>query len=383
MNKLKILSVFGTRPEAVKMAPVVRELAGRDYFESRVAVTGQHREMLDQVLTHFQLRPDYDLAIMQERQTLNAIFSRTIERLDGVLASEQPDVVLVHGDTATTIAASLAAFNRGAKIGRVEAGLRSFDKWFPYPEEIYRRLADVVGDLHFAPTLTSRRNLLAEGIGPESIFVTGNSVIDALLWTIRADYRFRDQSLNELIGAGRPIVLVECHRRENFGAPMVEIAESVREIAVTHPEVETVVSAHLNPEAGAVFRRVLAGVPGVHIYDPFDYPEWSNLMNAARILITDSGGAQEEAPALGVPVLLCRDTTERPEAVVAGTVKMVGPHRDRIVGEAHRLLTDPVAHAAMAQARNPYGDGEAARRIADAIAYYYGFTGSRPDDYIS
>jgi UDP-N-acetylglucosamine 2-epimerase (non-hydrolysing) len=379
---IKVMAVFGTRPEAIKVAPVVMALRQHpDEFETQVCVTAQHREMLDQVLTHFGLTPDYDLNIMQPRQSLAQILTRALAGLEQVLAEAKPDIVLVHGDTATTFAGSLAAFYAHTQIGHIEAGLRSFDKWFPYPEEVYRRLTGVIADVNLAPTSVSRGNLLREGARPESIYVTGNSVIDALLWTVSRDYRFADPRLTALTTSGRKLIVVECHRRENFGQPMRDIAGALRDIVTSLPDVELVVSAHLNPEAGAVQRAALEGLDRVHIFDPFTYPEWSNLMAHARLIISDSGGLQEEAPALGVPVLVCRDVTERPEAVAAGTVKLVGTDRARIVAEATALVSDAAAHAAMAHAANPYGDGKTSERIVEALRCHFGLRSDRPVDW--
>lgn len=376
------MTVFGTRPEAIKVAPVVMALKQHaDEFETVVCVTAQHREMLDQVLEHFRITPDYDLNLMQPRQTLSQILTRAVAGLETAIADAKPDIILVHGDTATTFAGSLAAFYARTKVGHIEAGLRSFDKWFPYPEEVYRRLTGVVTDVHFAPTSVSRANLMREGVNPEAIFVTGNSVIDALFWTVRKDYRFSDPRLNAIDAGGRQVIVVEAHRRENWGQPMRDIAAALRDIVTTLPEVELVVSAHLNPEAGAVQRQALAGLERVHIFDPFTYPEWSNLMARARLIISDSGGLQEEAPALGVPVLVCRDVTERPEAVEAGTVRLVGTDRERIVSEATRLIRDEAAHRAMAHAVNPYGDGHTSEHIVQALRHHFGLRQDRPADY--
>lgn len=378
---VRVMTVFGTRPEAIKVAPVVMELKRASDFETIVCVTAQHREMLDQVLDHFGITPDFDLNIMQPRQSLSQILTRALAGLEEAIAAAKPDIILVHGDTATTFAGSLAAFYAHTKVGHIEAGLRSFDKWFPYPEEVYRRLTGVVTDVHFAPTAVSRANLLREGVDPQGIFVTGNSVIDALLWTVRKDYRFSDPHLADIGRDGRPIIVVEAHRRENWGQPMRDIAGALRDIVTALPEVELAVSAHLNPEAGAVQRAALAGLDRVHIFDPLTYPEWSNLMARARLIISDSGGLQEEAPALGVPVLVCRGVTERPEAIDAGTVRLVGTDRQRIVSEATRLIRDDAAHAAMAHAANPYGDGHTSARIVEALRYHFGLRRERPEDY--
>lgn len=378
MVPLKVLTVFGTRPEAIKMAPVIRELeAHPDDITSLVVVTAQHREMLDSVLSHFCIVPRYDLDIMVSRQTLTDTAVRALERLAPVMAREVPDLVLVHGDTLTTLMGTLSAYFHRVPVGHVEAGLRTYDKLAPFPEEMMRRLADGVADLHFCATAWARDNLAFEGIKGRSVFVTGNTAIDALLWTVRPAYRFSTPGLDAL-GKARRLVLVDVHRRENFGRPMQELAGALEELAQSETGVEFLVSAHLNPEAGAVLRHRLGGMERVHLMDPLSYPDWANLMGRATLLITDSGGLQEEAPALGLPVLLAREKTERPEAVAAGTVVLVGSSRERLLGEARRLLHDPQAHAAMARASNPYGDGRAASRTVQGILYHFGRLAAPP-----
>ena len=379
MDRIKVMTVFGTRPEAIKMAPVVRALReDEENFRVQVTVTAQHREMLDQVLAHFEIRPDYDLNIMLPRQTLTEVTTRALEGLEKVLAQERPDLVLVHGDTTTTFAGSLAAYYQRLPVGHVEAGLRTADKYSPYPEEMNRRLTGALADLHFAPTEWAKGNLLREGTAAERIFVTGNTAIDALFWTVRDDYVFSQPLLNRLDYRARKVIAVEAHRRENWGKPMEEIFSAVREIAQRHPDVEVIVSVHKNPEVSTVAHRLLAESERVHLFDPFEYPEWANLLKRAYLILTDSGGLQEEAPSLGTPVLLLRETTERPEAIAAGTVRMIGPRKDRILAETTRLLLDQEAYRAMATAANPYGDGQAAARIRLAILYHFGRSKSRP-----
>lgn len=365
------MSVFGTRPEAIKMAPVVAELRETPGIRSLVLVTAQHREMLDQVLDHFRIRPDHDLNIMQAGQSLTDITTRALEGAFEVFGRAEPDLVLVHGDTTTTFAAALAAFYRRIPVGHVEAGLRTRNKYSPFPEEINRHLTGVLADLHFAPTEVARANLLDEGVPADRIWVTGNTAIDALLRTVREDYRFGAEPLKRLDLRGRRMLLVEAHRRENWGEPMERICRALAEIVRRCPDVEMVYSVHPNPRVADVVRRHLGGRERVHLLDPLPYPEWANLMARAHLIITDSGGLQEEAPSLGKPVVLLRDTTERPEAVAAGTVRQVGTDFDRIVESVTSLLGDEAEYGRMARASNPYGDGRAARRIADIIAFQW------------
>ncbi len=371
---VRVMSVFGTRPEAIKMAPVVAELKETPGIESLVLVTAQHREMLDQVLEHFRITPDHDLNIMQAGQSLTDITIRALEGTFEVFGRARPDLVLVHGDTTTTFAAALAAFYHQIPVGHVEAGLRTRNKRAPFPEEINRHLTGVLADLHFAPTEVARENLLSEGVPADRIWVTGNTAIDALLRTVREGYRFRSETLNRLDLRGRRMLLVEAHRRENWGEPMERICLALREIVRRHPDVELVYSVHRNPRVAEVVTRLLGGEERVRLLDPMPYPDWANLMARAHLIITDSGGLQEEAPSLGKPVILLRDTTERPEAVAAGTVRQVGTDFDRIVESVTSLLRDEAEYARMARASNPYGDGRAARRIADIIAFQWKLT---------
>jgi UDP-N-acetylglucosamine 2-epimerase (non-hydrolysing) len=364
------------------MAPVIRELQARaDRFETVVAVTGQHRAMLDQVLAHFAIAPDHDLAIMTPRQSLTDIAVRGLAGLDGVLEKTAPDLVLVHGDAATSLLASLSAFHRRIAVGHVEAGLRTRRRHSPFPEEMYRRLADVLADLHFAPTGGARANLLGEGVDPRSIHVTGNTAIDALLWTVRADHRFADPDLAAAAAGPARLVAVECHRRENWGEPLHRIFRAVAALAQRRRDLRIVVSVHRNPEVTEAVGRWLADRPGVLLRDPLPYPEWANLLSRAHFVITDSGGLQEEAPALGVPVVLCREDTERPEAVAAGTVRLVGSDPDAIHDLALALLDCPDEHARMARAVNPYGDGRAAGRTLDGLEYFLGLRDQPPDEW--
>ncbi len=369
----KVLAVFGTRPEAIKMAPLVQALREDARISCRVAVTAQHREMLDQVLRLFEIKPDYDLDIMQPGQTLSDITCRAIYGLQKVLRTEKPDLVLVHGDTTTTFAGALAAFYEQIPIGHVEAGLRSKNKYSPFPEEMNRCLTGTLSDLHFAPTQTARQNLLNEGRRPEQIYVTGNTVIDALLKTVRPDYRFNDSSLESVNFAAHRVLVITTHRRENLGEPMRQMYLALKEIIREFPDVLIVFPVHKNPAVRSVVEEVLGGLERVVLVEPLDYEPFANLLNKAYLVLTDSGGLQEEAPALGKPVLVLRENTERPEAVSAGTVELVGCGREKIFETTKRLLADKKAYQLMAQAVNPYGDGKAAARIVQALYYYWGW----------
>jgi UDP-N-acetylglucosamine 2-epimerase (non-hydrolysing) len=365
---LKVLSVFGTRPEAIKMAPVIRALETRpDQFVSRVCVTAQHRQMLDQVLALFHISPDYDLDIMQQGQSPTQVAAAVLQHLEPILKAEQPDWVLVQGDTTTVLAAALAAFYAGAKVGHVEGGLRTHDKHQPFPEEINRRVASVVADLHFAPTKRARANLLREGIADTDIWVTGNTVIDALHIAANMAYDPAGGPLQN-VPWDRRIILVTAHRRENFGQPFEQICLALRDIATQYSEtVHIVYPVHLNPNVQEPARRILGGIPSITLTAPLDYLPLIYTLKRATLVLTDSGGIQEEAPSLGKPVLVLRAVTERPEAVEAGTVRLVGAERVRIIDWTRRLLDDPAEYAKMARAINPYGDGHAARRIAELI----------------
>ncbi len=367
---LKILSVFGTRPEAVKMAPIVRQLNQTAGIEARVCVTAQHRQMLDQVLELFQIKPDYDLDLMRDDQSLAQISASIFTYLDPVLTDFQPDWVLVVGDTTTVVTTSLLTYFRRIKLGHVEAGLRTHNKWHPFPEEINRRIATVIADLHFAPTAWSKGNLLREGVEEKDILVTGNSVIDALNFVAgQAEPQEITTLLDKLEIRGsesKRLVLVTAHRRENFGQPLENICHAIKELA-TRDDVEIVYPVHLNPNVQEPVNRILKGAPRITLLPPLDYLPMVHLMKHAKILLTDSGGLQEEAPSFGVPVLVMRETTERPEGVEAGTLKLVGTDTSYIVGTAKRLLDDPAAYAEMAKATNPYGDGHTAERIVKAL----------------
>ena len=372
---MKILSVFGTRPEAIKMAPIVRLLKEKAGIEARVCVTAQHRQMLDQVLELFQIKPDYDLDLMREGQTMAQISAGIFTHLDPILAEFKPDWVLAVGDTTTVVTTSLLAFYRRIKFGHIEAGLRTHNKWHPFPEEINRRLATVTADLHFAPTQWSQGNLLREGVDPNTIHVTGNSVIDALNYVSKQAEPQEIKDLLNTLGINnqpttklktKKLILVTAHRRENFGVPMENIFRALKELAM-RDDVEIVYPVHLNPNVQEPAKRILKDVKHITLLPPLDYLPLVHLMKHATLILTDSGGIQEEAPAFGIPVLVLRETTERPEGVDAGTLKLVGTETSRIVKEATRLLDDPVEYGKMSQASNPYGDGHAAERIVETL----------------
>ena len=376
------MTIFGTRPEAIKMAPLVLELERRAEFESLCCVTAQHRQMLDSVLDIFHIAPDYDLNIMEPRQTLSTITSKCLLGMEDVLDRARPDLVLVHGDTSTTFAGALAAFYHQIPVGHVEAGLRTWDRYSPFPEEMNRRLVGDIAQLHFCPTASNRANLAREGI-TEGVFVTGNTVIDALRTTVRKDYRFTTESLNDLDFAGRKIILVTCHRRENYGEPMAHIMTALRRLADDFAEVELVYPVHLSPVVQEAAKTYLGGHPRIHLIAPLDVVEMHNLMARCCFVMTDSGGLQEEAPALGKPVLVLRRETERPEAVSAGTARLAGTEEEAVYRMAAQLLQDEGAYADMAHAVNPYGDGRACARIADAIAWQWGQRETAPEEFMA
>lgn len=378
----KVMCVFGTRPEAIKMAPVVKAIEQNENLQSIVTVTAQHREMLDQVLQLFQIIPDYDLNLMKQGQTLTDITAGVLRGLEDILKKEQPDLVLVHGDTTTTFAAALAAFYQQIPVGHVEAGLRSGNMYSPYPEEANRKLTGVMTSLHFSPTPEARQNLLRENADDSKIFVTGNTVIDALLATVKDHHQFADADLQALLDSPGKKVLITAHRRENQGEPMAHIFQAVRRLHETLPEVQFIFPIHKNPRVRELAARILGDLARVHIIEPLDYEPFANAMSRVDLILTDSGGLQEEAPALGKPVLVLRDTTERPEAVTAGTVELVGTDEDLIYNTALTLLTDAEAYAKMANAVNPYGDGKACGRITAAIEYYFGMRGERPENWV-
>ena len=370
MKPITVMTIFGTRPEAIKMCPLVQELDRRPGINSLCCVTAQHREMLDSVLEIFGRKPDFDLDIMQPRQTLSTITSKTILGMDEVLAQVKPDLILVHGDTSTTFAGALAAFYHQIPVGHVEAGLRTYDKWSPFPEEMNRKMVGCIADLHFCPTVANRDNLARENI-TDSVFLTGNTVIDALQTTVQKEFHFATDILNDLDYVNRKVILVTCHRRENYGQPMTNIMTALRRVADAFPDVELVYPVHLSPVVQEVAHKHLDNHDRIHLIPPLSVDEMHNLMARCHLVMTDSGGLQEEAPALGKPVLVLRRETERPEAVDAGTVLLAGVDEEDIFSMASTLLSDPTAYDKMAHAVNPYGDGQACRRIVDAILHHF------------
>ena len=379
---IKVMTIFGTRPEAIKMAPLVKELEKRDEIKSIVAVTAQHRQMLDQVLEIFDITPDYDLNIMKDRQTLVGIVTGALSGLDEIMKKENPDIVLVHGDTSTTFVGALAAFYNQVAVGHVEAGLRTFDKYSPFPEEMNRKLTGQMTDMHFSPTIKNKNNLLREGFDEKDIYITGNTVIDALKTTVRDDYEFADETLKSLDFENKRVILVTAHRRENLGTPLQNICEALKELATSYKDVEIVYPIHMNPAVREVAHSVLDGLDNVKIIEPLDVEELHNAMNRCYMVMTDSGGIQEEAPSLKKPVLVLRTETERPEAVEAGTVKIAGVDKNVILSMAKELLDNEDAYKAMAHAANPYGDGTASERIVDAIIAKFNNL-PKPEDFIS
>ncbi len=380
VEKLRVMSVFGTRPEAIKMAPLVQELKRYPEIESLCCVTAQHRQMLDSVMEVFHLQADCDLNIMAPRQTLSSITCKCLAGMDDVIDRMKPDLILVHGDTSTTFAGALSAFYHQVPVGHVEAGLRTYDRYSPFPEEMNRKMVGAIATLHFCPTENNRRNLARENI-TEGVFVTGNTVIDALKTTVRRDYTFSTDELNALPYGEKKIILVTCHRRENYGEPMKNIMLALRQIALENENVELVYPVHLSPVVREAVQTYLAGTPRVHLIDPLAADEMHNLMARCYLVLTDSGGLQEEAPALGKPVLVLRRETERPEAVAAGTVKIAGVVQEEIAALARELIRSPAAYERMAHAVNPYGDGQACRRIAEAILWHFGRRAAPPADY--
>ncbi len=379
--KRKVMSIFGTRPEANKMCPLVKELESREAIESIVCVTAQHREMLDQMLAAFEVHPQYDLNIMEKQQTLTTITSKAMLGLERVFQQVKPDIVLVHGDTTTTFAAALAAFYNHIPVGHVEAGLRSFDLQSPYPEEANRRLVGVMADVHFSPTANNAENLRRENV-QAPIFITGNTAIDALKLTVKEDYVFENEVLRNLDFSARKVIAITAHRRENYGQPMENIMSAFAHLAKAHPNVQLVYPVHLSPYVQEVAHRHLDGLDNVMLIEPLGVLDMHNLLARSYMVMTDSGGLQEEAPALGKPVLVLRRETERPEAVDAGTVRVIGTDKDVIIAEAEELLMERERYHAMAKAVNPYGDGYACRRIVDDLLYFLGEADAPAENFV-
>ncbi|GGD01392.1 non-hydrolyzing UDP-N-acetylglucosamine 2-epimerase [Enterococcus wangshanyuanii] len=381
MKKIKVMTVFGTRPEAIKMAPLIKELEQHpEQFESVVTVSAQHRQMLDQVLADFQITPDHDLDIMKAGQTLADITSQVLTNLTAVLQAEKPDIVLVHGDTTTSFAAALSAFYHQITIGHVEAGLRTWEKYSPFPEELNRQLVDDLTDIYFAPTMESKENLLKENHPEEHIYITGNTAIDAMAYTITDDYQ---NEVLETVGENQRLILMTMHRRENLGRPMEQVFKAVRQLIEENPDIDVVFPMHKNPKVREIAETYLAGLDRVHLIEPLDVVDFQNLAARSYLILTDSGGVQEEAPSLGVPVLVLRDTTERPEGVKAGTLKLVGTDQKIVYHTVTELLTNEMAYKEMAHAENPYGDGNASQRILEAIAYEFQQTQKAPSAFQS
>ena len=381
MKKIKVMSIFGTRPEATKMAPLIKAMDKCDEIEQIVCVTAQHRQMLDQVLEIFDLHPDYDLDIMTERQTLTSITTKALTGLEEVMSEAKPDLVLVHGDTTTTFAGALAAFYSGIKLGHVEAGLRTYDKTQPFPEEMNRVLTGHMADLHFAPTPLAKDHLLKENIGEEGIFITGNTAVDCLKHTIKDNFKFDLDELNNIDYKNKRVITMTAHRRENLGEPLENICRAVLRLTEDYEDIEVVYAVHFNPAVREVANRILGNHERIHLVDPLDIVNMHNLMNLSYMVMTDSGGLQEEVPSMGKPVLVLRNVTERPEGVEAGTLKLAGVNEDEIYAEAKELLENKESYDKMVAAKNPFGDGYAAERIVEAIRYHFGFRSDRPEDY--
>ncbi|WP_162607261.1 non-hydrolyzing UDP-N-acetylglucosamine 2-epimerase [Ligilactobacillus salivarius] len=379
MKKIKVMTVFGTRPEAIKMAPLVLELQKQSQrFEAITTVSAQHREMLDQVLDIFHIKPDYDLNIMHARQTLTDITSNVLINLDKILKEAKPDIVLVHGDTTTTFAASVAAFYNQIPIGHVEAGLRTWEKYSPYPEEMNRQMTDAMTDLYFAPTNQSKANLLKENHKEDNIYITGNTAIDVLKQTVDKEYH---HDILDKVSPDNKLILLTMHRRENQGEPMRRVFKVIREVVESREDVEVIYPVHLSPAVQEAAKEILGNTERIHLISPLDVVDFHNLAARSYFIMTDSGGVQEEAPSLGKPVLVLRDTTERPEGVEAGTLKLVGTESEKVKEEMEELLDNDAEYQRMAQAKNPYGDGKASERILDAIAYYFGVTDKKPIEF--
>ena len=373
MEKLKVMTIFGTRPEAIKMAPLVKKMEEYDEIESIVCLTAQHREMLDMVVELFNIKPDYDLNVMAHGQTISDITVKVLKGMEDVLTKEKPDVVLVHGDTSTTFVGALAAFYQKIKVGHVEAGLRSGNVYSPYPEEMNRKLTSSLASIHFAPTEGNYNNLIKEGIDRENIYITGNTVIDALLSVVKENYKFENELLNKIDYENKRVIVMTCHRRENWGKPMEDIFTGVKELAQENSDVDVIFPVHLNPNIRSLANHIMGDMKNIHLIEPLDYEPFANLLNKSYLILTDSGGIQEEAPALGKPILVMRTETERPEAAEAGTVKVIGVEKEAIKEGVNLLLNDQAEYDKMANAINPYGDGSASQRTVEALLKYFGY----------
>jgi UDP-N-acetylglucosamine 2-epimerase (non-hydrolysing) len=382
MRNITVMSIFGTRPEATKMVPLIKELGKRENIKSVVCVTAQHRQMLDQVLELFDIKPDIDLDIMKDRQTLTSITTSVLEGIEGVIKQVKPDIILVHGDTTTTFAGSLAAFYNGVKIGHVEAGLRTYNKQEPFPEEMNRVLTDAMADIYFAPTQLSKANLLKENIDGKKIFITGNTSIDALADTIEENYKFTVDELNHIDYNNKRIISMTAHRRENLGEPLENICKAVLRLVHENKDVEVVYAVHKNPAVREIVYKILSDNEQIHLIEPPDMKDMHNLMKRSYFVMTDSGGIQEEVPSMGKPVLVLRNVTERPEGIEAGTLKLAGIDEQQIYTMATELLNNEAEYQRMASAVNPFGDGHASERIVDAIEYYFGLSTIKPKDFI-
>lgn len=383
-DRKKIMLIFGTRPEATKICPVVQELKKYpDWFETKVIVTGQHKEQLQQILSHFNIQPDVDLTLMKENQTLAYLTSAAITGLDKILSEERPDLILVHGDTQTAVCGGMAAFFHKIPIGHIEAGLRSQNKYSPWPEEINRRIVDVVSDFLFAPTSTSKENLIREGYNEANIYVTGQTAVDAAVLTKKSNYNFKDENLNRLIEHKGRIITVTAHRKENYGSPMIGMFRAIRRVADENPDISVIYPIHLSPVVREIANQILTGHDRIHLIDPIDYPDMINLMARSYLILSDSGGLQEEAPVLKKPLVLMRETTERPEALTANAVCLSGTDEGKIHTITTKLLTDLNYYESMSRAENPFGDGMASKRIVQIIAYYFGLTPNLPIEFNS
>lgn len=381
MEKIKVLSIFGTRPEAIKMAPIIKEMEKCEHIHQEVCVTAQHREMLDQVLNIFNIKPDYDLNIMTQNQTLTGITINALKGLEDILEKSNPDIILVHGDTTTTFVGSLAAFYKKIKIGHVEAGLRTYNKYEPFPEEMNRKLTGAIADLHFAPTKLSKENLLKENINEDSIFITGNTSVDCVKTTVIKDYKFSCDILNNIDYKNKKIITMTAHRRENLGKPLENICNAILKLVKDNEDIEIVYAVHFNPLVREVANRILGYNPRIHLIDPIDMTDMHNLINLSYMVMTDSGGLQEEVPSLKKPVLVLRNVTERPEGVTSGVLKLAGTEENNIISLATELLNNQDIYKSMVNAKNPFGDGIASKRIVNAILYHFNKIDKKPEDF--